>query len=147
MTRRRNAALPIATAKTLLRDAGLRCTAARIAVVQSLGDGNTPMSSNEVAEDLAEFGFDKSTIYRSLTELDEAGLVVRLELGDSVRRYELLSKGEESAVSHPHFVCTECGKLLCLTGFHVDVVSDKGKRKLPVQLTEVLLKGRCESCC
>lgn len=147
MTRRRNAALSITSAKALLREAGLRCTAARIAVVQSLSDHQSPMSSNEVADDLAEFGFDKSTIYRSLTELEESGLLVRLELGESVRRYELLPQGEDADPPHPHFVCTNCGTVLCLTGYHVDVVPDRGKGKLPMELTEVLLKGRCESCC
>lgn len=105
------------------------------------------MSSGEVSDDLAEYGFDKSTIYRSLTELDESGLAVRIELGESVRRYELLPVGQKESSTHPHFMCISCGKIICLTGFHVDLVADHGPDKLPVELTEVLLKGRCDTCC
>lgn len=147
MTRRRNSAMSVDSAKSLLREAGLRCTAARIAVIQSLSDSKVPMSSNEVADDLAEFGFDKSTIYRSLTELDESGLATKIELGEAARRYELLLAGAGESSTHPHFMCITCGKVLCLTGYHVDVVADRGKGKLPVELTEVLLKGRCDTCC
>ncbi|PQO38028.1 Fur family transcriptional regulator [Blastopirellula marina] len=147
MARGRNSALSIDSAKSLLREAGLRCTAARIGVIQSLSDSNSPMSPNEVAEDLVEFGFDKSTIYRSLTELDESGLVVRLELGEAVRRYELLPNKGNATSNHPHFLCITCGKVLCLTGFHVDVVADSGTSEFSLELTEVLLKGRCEACC
>jgi len=147
MARRRNSAMSIDSAKTLLREAGLRCTAARIAVVQSLSDSKVPLSSNDVADDLAEFGFDKSTIYRSLTELDESGLATKIELGESVRRYELSPAGEGEPTTHPHFMCVTCGKVLCLTGYHIDVVADQGTSKLPMELTEVLLKGRCDTCC
>jgi len=145
MNRRRKASFSVDAAKLLLREAALRCTAARIAVVQTLGDHGSPMSPNEVADELAEFGFDKSTIYRSLTELDEAGLVNRLDLGDSIRRFELLPKGDGVSL-HPHFMCIDCGKVSCLEGFHVDVVPERRSQKLPGQLSEVLLKGRCNSC-
>ena len=147
MAHRRNSTMPIESARTLLREAGLRCTAARIAVIQSLSDSVSPMSPNEVADDLSEFGFDKSTIYRSLTELDESGLAIKMELGESVRRYELLQGGPTNAPTHPHFMCITCETILCLTGFHVDVVADRGTSKLPIELTEVLLKGHCDSCC
>ena len=147
MTRRRNSAMSIDSAKTLLREVGLRCTAARIAVVQTLSDSKVPLSSNEVAEDLVEFGFDMSTIYRALSELVESGLAIKIELGESGRRYELLPDGGDETSTHPHFMCVTCGKVLCLTGYHVDVVADQGTSKLPIELTEVLLKGRCDTCC
>jgi len=146
MTRRRKAVFSIEEAKTLLRGAGLRCTAARVAVVQSLADHGTPLSPNDVADELAEFGFDKSTIYRSLTELDESGIVARLELGDAIRRFELIPPGESHAPMHPHFMCVDCGKLQCLNGFHVDLVREQAALELPGELTEVLLKGHCRAC-
>jgi len=146
MSRRRKATFSVDEAKALLRGAGLRCTAARVAVVQTLADYAAPLSPNEVAEELAEFGFDKSTIYRSLTELDESGIVSRLELGDAIRRFELVPPGEEHSPMHPHFMCVDCGKLQCLNGFRVDLVRDQGAKEFPGELTEVLLKGRCGTC-
>lgn len=146
MPRRRNAKLSVEAAKTLLRGSGLRCTAARVAVVQSLGDSQTPLTPGEVADDLAEFGFDKSTIYRSLTELDESGIVARLDLGDSIRRFELLPQDAEGESEHPHFMCVDCGKVQCLSGYQVQLVSDKPRGKPPGELLQVLLKGRCNAC-
>lgn len=146
MTRKRTSGFSLEAAKTLLRGAALRCTAARIAVVQTLGDHQTPLSPTEVADELAEFGFDKSTIYRSLTELGEAGIVARLDLGDAVRRFELLPNGSEGRSEHPHFMCTKCGKVICLSGFRVELVSEDPLQKPPGQWEEVLVKGHCNSC-
>jgi Fur family ferric uptake transcriptional regulator len=137
--------LSLEDAKAVIRSAGLRCTAARIAVVQCLSDNGSPMSPTEVAERLEPFGFDKSTIYRSLTEFNEAGVAVRLDLGDSIRRFELISaKGETT--EHPHFMCVECGDIRCLSGFRVEVKPSNRAQKLPGEIAEVLLKGRCRSC-
>ena len=146
MARRRNSKLSLEVAKSLLRDSGLRCTAARVAVIQSLGDGKAPLSPTEVADELAEFGFDKSTIYRSLTELDEAGIVARLDLGDSLRRFELLPQGGDGQSEHPHFMCVDCGKIQCLAGFRFKLVPDNPTERTPGDLWEVLIKGRCRAC-
>ncbi len=146
MPRKRKSEFSMEAAKTLLRGVGLRCTAARIAVVQTLADHQTPLSPNEVADELSEFGFDKSTIYRSLTELDESGIVARLDLGDSVRRFELLTSGSKGRSEHPHFMCIDCGKVMCLSGFRVELVPENGKQKPPGQLEEVLIKGHCDAC-
>ncbi len=146
MARKRKSGFSMEAAKTLLRGAGLRCTAARIAVVQTLGDHQTPLSPNEVADELAEFGFDKSTIYRSLTELDESGIVTRLDLGDAIRRFELLPSGAEGRSEHPHFMCVDCGKVMCLSGFQVELVPENPKQKPPGEFAEVLLKGHCNAC-
>ena len=133
-------------AKTLLRSVNLRCTAARIAVVQTLANHQTPLSPTEVADELAEFGFDKSTIYRSLTELGEAGIVARLDLGDTVRRFELLPQGAEGRSEHPHFMCIDCGKVICLSGYQIELVPKDATQKPPGRLDEVLVKGHCNAC-
>ncbi|WP_158265129.1 Fur family transcriptional regulator [Blastopirellula marina] len=146
MTRPRGSTYSVENARSLLRGAGLRCTAARIAVIQSLSDSESPLSMNNVIDDLSEFGFDKSTIYRTLIDLEQASLVAMLELGNSSRRFELTVFSESSLETHPHFLCTECGKLICLPGFHVNVTPDDTASDLPGELTEVLLKGRCADC-
>jgi Fe2+ or Zn2+ uptake regulation protein len=66
--------LSVGAAKEILRGAKLRCTAARIAVLQQLAARSTPLSHQEVTDSLAEFGFDQSTIYRSLSEMADVGL-------------------------------------------------------------------------
>jgi Fur family ferric uptake transcriptional regulator len=131
----------------MIRGAGLRSTAARIAVIQQLASTLVPQSHSEVAEALDDFGFDQSTIYRCLTELSDAGLLARLELGDSVRRFELLQSGQSTGFSeHPHFMCVDCGAISCLDDFTVRLNAKKRGAETPGEIVEVLLKGHCSKC-
>ena len=135
-----------AEAKAILHSEGLRGTAARVAVVRLLAAERAPLSHAEVIERLREFGFDQSTLYRSLTELADAGILARLDLGESSRRYELI-QGERLGFSeHPHFSCVECGKLFCLSDYSVSLLPKNKSSKGPGRLLEVLVKGYCAEC-
>ena len=50
-----------------IRGAGLRCTAARVAVLRHLETAPGPRTHAEVSESLDSLGFDRATIYRNLT--------------------------------------------------------------------------------
>jgi Fur family ferric uptake transcriptional regulator len=141
--------------KSRIRGAGLRCTQARLAVLQYLMTAHGPETHAEVATALADKGFDRATIYRNLTELTEADIVSRVELGDHVWRFEIRrhgvagGKGED----HPHFVCTSCGEVSCLDDVDVAIRPKRGATKASKvkprrarSVTEVLLKGQCENC-
>jgi Fur family ferric uptake transcriptional regulator len=134
-------------AKQLLRTASLRATAARVAVLKHLAAAGTPLSHAEVVEALQEAGFDQSTLFRCLTELSQANLVARLDLGDQVRRFELRDTTSEVELNHPHFMCVDCGELSCLSDFTIQITPSRGPRreKLGV-ITEVLLRGHCGRC-
>ncbi len=138
--------LSVDEAKAILRGSSLRCTAARIAVVQSLHAATSPVTSIELAEQLSDYGFDKSTIYRSLTELNEADLVVRLDLGDSVRRFELVGNYGSGLSEHPHFMCVDCGEVTCLSDFTFELKSSSRKIQAPGSISEVLVRGHCTGC-
>ena len=130
-----------------LRDAGLRCTAARVSVVEYLSGAKSPVTHAEVAEALTGKGYDRATIYRNLIELTEAGLVSRIELGDHVWRFELRRLGEAHQAEHPHFICVACGEVSCLTSVSVSINPPPGTKQSAIsRVTEVLLKGRCGQC-
>jgi len=130
-----------------IRDAGLRCTAARLAVLGALAHSESPVTHADIVVTLAPRGFDRATVYRNLVELNEAGLLSRVDLGDHVWRFELRSDDPNQADEHPHFVCTECGEVSCLVGVEVKLTPTSGtKRKHVGEVTEVLLKGRCPRC-
>ena len=141
-----NPDLPVEDAKGRLRAAGLRCTASRIAVLQCLSRCSAPAPAPDISTALHDYGFDKSTIYRNLGELSDAGLVTRLDLGDSMRRYELTDKNANGPVHHPHFVCGECGKVQCLDGYQFRLAPERGAAPLPGEIDEVLVRGRCREC-
>lgn len=131
--------------KQKLREAGLRATAARVSVLQQLTAAQQPVSHADMVDALGAFGFDQSTLFRVLTELSEAGLVNRLDLGDQIRRFELRGAPGAPEFDHAHFLCTECGKIQCLEGYRFRLTPPRSG-KLPGEITEVLFKGRCAKC-
>ncbi|MDZ4817580.1 MAG: transcriptional repressor [Planctomycetota bacterium] len=137
----------ITWAKSLLKGAALRSTAARIAVLQQLAHANHPLSHGDVVDKLREFGFDQSTIFRVLHELADAGIISKLDLGDQVRRFELRTASQSDEMEHPHFMCVDCGQVQCLNDYSVRLTPTQANRKTPLgQITEVLLKGHCGTC-
>jgi Fur family transcriptional regulator, ferric uptake regulator len=161
--------------KSLVRGAGLRCTTARLAVFEHMLTASGPQTHAEVSTALDHRGFDRATIYRNLTELTDAKLVTRVDLGDHVWRFEAKrhggGDGHGHGGDHPHFVCTTCGEVSCLDDVNVAItqrpVGDTpaasaagiaaakgGKKSVPAAgkrqgipaVTEVLLKGTCGNC-
>jgi Fur family ferric uptake transcriptional regulator len=115
-----------------------------------------PKTHAEVSDSLTDRGFDRATIYRNLTELTEARIVSRVELGDHVWRFELRRETAHGQ-DHPHFLCTTCGEVSCLNDVNVAITpkpapNSASKAKAPNRsrgigrVTEVLLKGRCDNC-
>jgi Fur family ferric uptake transcriptional regulator len=135
------------TLRKRIREAGLRCTAARLAVVSQLERSASPLSHADIATALAPLGFDRATVYRNLVELSEAGLISRLELGDHVWRFEWQRGGHDQIDEHAHFVCTKCGGVSCLVGAKVSIKPSPGTARFAVgKVTEVLLRGHCSRC-
>ena len=134
--------------RSRLRAAGLRATTARISVLRSLIESNTPLSHADVAEKLEAGGFDRVTVYRNLVELADAGIASRVDLGDHTWRFEIKREtSKEHKSEHPHFVCVDCGEVSCLPGVSVSVNEPQDKKAAAVgEITEVLLKGHCGHC-
>ena len=135
----------VAALQELLRSAGLRSTTARIAVLQRLRRARSPLSHAELADELTPLGLDKATVFRNLTDLTDAGLVVRTELGDHVWRFEIHDHTHGRQGKHPHFVCITCGSVTCLGGVKLPPqLTARGKTVGSV--TEILLRGYCRNC-
>ena len=105
------------------------------------------MSHAEVVEALVEFGFDQSTLFRCLNETADARLLSRLDLGDQTRRFELRRTSGDGEMTHPHFMCVDCGALTCMSDFTVQITPARGKKcaKLGV-ITEIMIRGHCGNC-
>jgi Fur family ferric uptake transcriptional regulator len=146
MTRRARQPMTVEQTRQSLRAAGLRGTTSRVAVLQHVAEAGQPVSHADVAEVLVPQGFDKSTLYRCLVELADAGLLARLDAGDHAWRFEL--RGQEHARGeHPHFVCVDCGQVTCLPEVEVTVSRGKAASNSPLgDITEIFLKGHCKAC-
>lgn len=130
-------------ARQRLRDAGLRSTPGRLALLKLLSEANGPISHQEAIEKLSLVGIDKSTIFRALQDLSEAGLARRMELGDHVWRYERAGADDQHHdAAHPHLLCLDCGTITCLGEKDVKMSISKSVG----EIEDVLLKGHCSSC-
>ena len=93
-----------ATVAERLRAVAQRYTPVRRAVVDVLASSGRPVSITELLgarSDLAQ-----SSVYRSLTVLEDAGVVHRMLGPDGLARHEL---AESLTEHHHHLVCTSCG--------------------------------------
>ena len=133
--------------RAAVRGKGLRATTSRIAVLELLRASDSPMSHGDVADRLANQAWDRATIYRNLTDLAEAGLVRRTDVGDHVWRFEAKTDDHES-VAHPHFVCTECGIVECLPQIELAMRTTRTKppRAVKQRQVEVHVRGLCDAC-
>ncbi len=130
-----------------IRDSQLRVTGPRVAVLERLVAAKGPVSHGELADKLAPAGWDRATVFRVLNDLTEASLVHRVDLGDHVWRFEYCAESEPHAGGeHPHFVCNDCGDVVCLPDADVQVKSSTGPRALRGHALEIQLKGRCDRC-
>jgi Fur family ferric uptake transcriptional regulator len=132
------------TLRAAVRNAGLRATPSRIAVLRLLRTAGSPVSHSDVVAELASQAWDPATIYRNLTDLSDVGLARRTDVGDHVWRYEAINGHQASA--HPHFVCTECGSVECLPDLEYVVTRAKAPRAVRLKRVEIQLRGPCDAC-
>lgn len=92
---------------------GYRLTKQRLAVLEALQGTRKHPDANWIYEKVRKEipRVSLGTIYRTLGVLKEAGLLRELEYGSSLSHYDANTE------SHPHIVCTNCGRIEDLTLF------------------------------
>jgi Fur family ferric uptake transcriptional regulator len=131
--------------KQSIREAGLRATPARIATLVMLRNASSPLTHAYVAQQLAPTGVDKATAFRNLNDMTDVGLVRKSELGDHVWRFEATSDSRHADDNHPHFLCLDCGNVSCLDDVKLTAGSLRVSEKVG-EVSEILLRGRCNDC-
>lgn len=139
--------------RSSLRSAGLRATRARLAVLRAVSVAERPVSHSEVMDALAvDERWDRATIYRNLSDLSQAGLLQRFDLGDHIWRYELVvdpcEVDSHDDTHHPHFMCVECGDVQCLPDVELQLAGATGgaPESVRARMVEVQLRGVCDTC-
>lgn len=126
-----------------LRARGLRATGPRLAVMRILSDAREPLSCRQVFERLGETDWERTTVYRNLVKLSEAGLARIVSRVEGVDRYALDSG---DAHAHAHFVCEDCGRLACLPREFSASVELDGPWSVSVRTATLQLRGICPEC-
>ena len=129
-----------------LKDAGLKITLPRIKILQILESSDVHhLSAEDVYKQLIqndeEIGL--ATVYRVLTQFEEAGLVVRhhFEGGHSV--FEIASSQH-----HDHIVCVKCGRVEEFIDQQIEARQNIIADELGFELTDHNLNmyGLCPDC-
>lgn len=129
---------------TALREAGLRVTAQRQAVLAALGEHPHADTETVLRATLARLGsVSHQAVYDVLRALVDAGLVRRIQPAGSLARYEV-----RVGDNHHHLVCRACGAVGdvdCAVG-DTPCLTAADDRGYVIDEAEVIYWGRCPDC-
>ena len=132
--------------RALLKHHGMRATAQRIAVLFVLHEQQGPLSHEGVMAQLEPGLYDKASVWRVLSDVANAGIVRRMDLGDRVWRYELYDDCRTVDDRHPHFLCEQCGEVTCLPPLEVRTRDGRVPKKLLSADFHIRIAGNCGEC-
>ncbi len=131
----------------LLEDAGLPATPNRLRVLEIIGNNSFPLSVADIHETLERScPVNRTTVYRILDLLVEKQVVARIATGGRAAYYGMAPNEQHQA--HPHFYCTQCGRMDCLTPETVNIDFHAFENTFPGRIDkfEVRLDGICRNC-
>jgi Fur family ferric uptake transcriptional regulator/Fur family zinc uptake transcriptional regulator len=114
-------------------------------VLRLLSQKDHPLAHSEIAKARGLTTLDRVTLYRTLTALQDAGLVHRVQDLDGAWRFCAHARqGKACPGGHAHFHCTRCGRMRCLTDQALPWISvSEGARVTGKQL---VVYGLCPTC-
>ena len=91
-----------------LREAGLRCTTQREAIIRVLLETEGHFSADGLHQELVEKGQDvsRSTVYRTVSRLQDNGFISEVFRSGGRAHYE------KAGSHHDHLLCLGCGKVI-----------------------------------
>ncbi|HET7591034.1 MAG TPA: transcriptional repressor [Solirubrobacterales bacterium] len=134
-------------ARARLQAAGYRRGGARTAVVAALSRHGCAVTALDLEEELRRRkpAPARASIYRALEQLEQLGLLRRLEVTRGVAGYERI---EPDGEHHHHAICSECGRMIPFEDASLEraIVKVSGRMGFDAAEHEVTIRGRCERC-
>ncbi len=98
------------TFATYLAANGLTFTAQRHSVLEQVLHGPTHFDVEELVDQVrrTRAGVSRATVYRTVSHLEKASIVRKMDFDQSHAHFEVISKGKH----HEHMVCERCGKIV-----------------------------------
>ncbi|HUC06579.1 MAG TPA: Fur family transcriptional regulator [Solirubrobacterales bacterium] len=130
-----------------LHEAGYKRGGARTAVVEALAGHSCAVTALDLDEELRRRrpAVGRASVYRALEQLEQLGLVQRLEVTRGTAGYERVAPGGEH---HHHAICRDCGRMVPFEDPSLERAIAKLSDELSFEVSDhdVVLRGRCERC-
>ena len=130
-----------------LQGAGLRRGGARTAVVEALARHDCAVTALELDDELRRRPppVARASVYRALDQLEELGLVQRLEVTRGTAAYERV---EPSGHHHHHAICRGCGRMETFEDRALEAEIERVSERMPFAISEhdIVLRGLCRRC-
>ncbi|MFH1121573.1 MAG: transcriptional repressor [Bacteroidota bacterium] len=129
----------------ILQQHRLKKTSPRLAIIMALQSSGTPLGEAEISEKMGN-NYDRTTFYRSMQTLEDAGILHRIVVDKLLVKYALnhVERASKNQPDHAHFFCSNCKTLICLEEIH------PGPYRLPAGFqtseADVIIKGLCNKC-
>jgi Fur family transcriptional regulator, ferric uptake regulator len=134
-------------AQRVLAEANHHSGAARQALLDLLDSQTCALSAIEIEDALraSDRPVGRASIYRILDELERLHLIQKLQVGQTMARYEPIRAG---AGHHHHLVCDNCGTVTPFTDSDLENAIKKISRRVPMRVDEheIVLHGACRDC-
>jgi len=123
--------------------AGYRRGGSRERVIEYLATRDCAVTALEIDGDLSEVG--RASVYRTLEQLEDLGLVQRVDLGRESTAFERV---DPAGHHHHHLVCTRCGRILPFEDEALEEAIHEVRTRdgFTVEGHEVTLRGTCARC-
>jgi Fur family transcriptional regulator, ferric uptake regulator len=125
-----------------LSAAGFRAGAARRQVIDLLAAQSCALTALEIDRRLPAVG--RASVYRTLEQLEQLGLLNRVDVGSEVVAFERNDPGGH----HHHMLCTKCGRLLPFSDPSLEqaIAAIGAAAEFQITSHDVLLRGLCPQC-
>ncbi|HEX4751628.1 MAG TPA: Fur family transcriptional regulator [Solirubrobacterales bacterium] len=131
-----------------LQGAGYRRGGARTAVIEALARHDCAVTALDLEDELrgsaAEVG--RASVYRALEQLEQLGLVQRIEVSRGTAGYERI---DPTGHHHHHAICRDCGRMVPFEDPRLERALEHVAGAMPgfdVAEHDVVLRGRCSRC-
>lgn len=133
------------SAEKILQQHNLKNTRIRQAVLSLLIQAEEGLSHQDLSKSL-DMDFDRVTLFRTLHAFEESGILHKIiDLNGTAKYAYTLPDKDKNKHSHAHFICLNCGQVVCLdeTFLLNEIKVPKGFVK---QTIDVQVKGICVKC-
>ena len=128
----------------ILRAKGLKVTPQRIAIYAMLSHTKEHPNAEMIYQALEPTNptLSLATVYKTLCLFKSCGLVQELSVGEPSARYDAITQ------THPHAVCTCCGKVADIPYDILERLHQQACRytDFPLESEQLIFYGKCPDC-